>query len=125
MSESIKISGKAHLVEETKEYGSNGFQKRLIVIDVVDGQYSNKIPVEAVKDKCSMFDDVRDGDAVTAFVNMRSNEWKDKFFLSLQCWKIETNGSAVPTSERVRSGEADQPKVGAEELPDCTDDVPF
>jgi len=38
MSESIPITGTVIKVDETKEYGSNGFTKRLMVIEVPDGQ---------------------------------------------------------------------------------------
>jgi len=119
MSESIQITGTVIKVEETKEYGSNGFTKRLMVIEVPDGQYSNKIPVEAVKDKCAMFDGVNEGDAVTANCNLRSNEWNDRYFLSAQCWKISVDGKAQPADDR--------PPLPMDDAPDdvVDDDVPF
>ncbi len=124
MSESIKVTGAVRVIEETKEYGSNGFTKRTLVIEVPDGQYSNMIPVEAIKDKCSMFDALNEGDTVTASVNMRSNEWKGKYFLSLNCWKISVDTAA--------DGEKDRPALdgvgtGSPEAPagKFDDDIPF
>ena len=98
MSEISTVTGEVYRVEETKEYGSNGFQKRVLVIEVKDGQYSQKIPVEAVKDKCAMFDGIQEGAEVTAYVNLRGSEWNDRFFLSLNCWKIdaaEQDGTSI------------------------------
>jgi len=119
MSESIKIAGKVLRIGETTEYGSNGFTKREMVIEVEDGQYSNKIPVEAVKDKCAMFDDVNECDTVSAEVNLRSNEWKERFFLSLQCWKIEVTDKASEGGyvDGVRSAVADAKEETDDDLP--------
>ena len=120
MSEIKTVSGTVERIGEVEEVGSNGFTKRLLVIEVEDGQYSQKIPVEALKDKTSLFDGLNVGDMVTAYVNMRGSEWKDRVFLSLNCWKIETDAPA----------ESDAPQIpGAGEGPDSPDefsgDVPF
>ena len=116
MSESIKISGQVILVEETKEYGSNGFTKRTMVIEVPDGQYPQKIPVEAVKDKCTMFDGISEGDMVTADCNLRGSEWKDRFFLSLNCWKIAVEGK-VQVEDRPPLPPDDAPADDLGEIP--------
>ena len=87
MSEQYKISGTVYKIGEIQTFDS-GFQKRVMVIET-DDKYPQKIPVEAYKDKCSMFDGIETGDNVTAFINLRGSEWNDKFFLSANCWKIE------------------------------------
>jgi len=97
MSEIKTVTGSIKLIQETREYGSNGFTKRVMVIDVVDGEYINPIPVEAVKDKCSMFDSLNVGDEVSASVNLRGSEWNDRFFLSLNCWKIDVLAQDTPS----------------------------
>ena len=42
----VKVRGVVSVVEETKTYGSNGFQKRLIVLEQNDGRFANLIPLE-------------------------------------------------------------------------------
>jgi len=96
MSEIKTVSGVVERVGDVEEVGSNGFTKRLLVIEVEDGQYSQKIPVEALKDKTSLFDGLNIGDNVTAYVNMRGSEWNDRVFLSLNCWKVESESAGIP-----------------------------
>lgn len=118
MSESIKLTGLVIKVEETKEYGSNGFQKRLMVIEVQDGQYSNKIPVEAVKDKCSLFDGIHEGDTVSVECNLRGSEWNDRYFLSLTCWRVSIEGKGNNALD-------DRPPLPPDTQAPADDDIPF
>ena len=45
----MNISGKIKLIGETKEYGSNGFRKREIVITTQE-QYPQNILIEFIQD---------------------------------------------------------------------------
>ena len=126
MSEISTVQGTVYRVEETKEYGSNGLQKRVMVIEVQDGQYSQKIPVEAVKDKCAMFDGMNEDDIVTAYVNLRGSEWQERFFLSLNCWKVETDAQATPSSDiEDFKKELESPKDPLNDGSEFDQDVPF
>ena len=109
MSEIKEIKGTVYRVGETESIGANGFTKRKIVIETPDDKYPQKIEVEAHKDKTSIFDVLNIGDTVTANVNLRSNEWKDRFFLSLVCWKIAVDSAAAKTGQ----------------TPDINEDIPF
>lgn len=117
MSESIPISGKVIKVEETKTYGAKGFQKRIMVIEIEDGKFPQKIPVEAVQKNVDLFDGIQEGDEVTAKCNLRGSEYNGKYFLSLQCWKLERGAS---------SENHDRPPIPAD-LPvdDFYQEVPF
>lgn len=83
-----EFNGTIKLIGETEEIGLNGFTKRLMVVDS-DEQYSQPIPVEFVKDKCSIPDSYRVGDKVKVSYNIRANEYNGKFYVSLQCWRLE------------------------------------
>ena len=125
MSDTIKVEGRVKLVEETKTYGAKGFKKRLMVIET-DAKYNNEIAVEATQDKCEMFDGVMPGDHVTAFVNIEGRAWKERYFVSLSCWKIENQDesrSGVPNS--AQDGQA-APNA-ASGMPDgeLDDGIPF
>ena len=47
----MNISGKIKLIGETKEFGTNGFRKRELVVTTQE-QYPQNILVEFVQDKC-------------------------------------------------------------------------
>ena len=51
----MNISGIIKLINETKEYGSNGFKKREIEITTQE-QYPQNIMVEFIHDRCELLD---------------------------------------------------------------------
>ena len=119
----MNISGKIKLTNETKEYGSNGFKKREIVVTTQE-QYPQNIMVEFIQDRCELLDAFNTGDFVKVDINLRGREWvnKDgetKYFNSIQGWRIEktqqegTDSSDSNSEEEVKSEEED------------TDDLPF
>ena len=99
MSES-KVSGKIHLVEETKTYGQKGFQKRLVVLEQQDGRFSNFIPLEFTRDACSIADDMNVGDEVEVSYKLSGRKWQRdpqsevKYFLSAEAisFKVLSGG---------------------------------
>ena len=73
----MNISGIIKLISETKEYGSNGFKKRELVITTQE-QYPQNIMVEFIQDRCEILDSFSDGDFVKIDINLRGR-W---FFFS-------------------------------------------
>ena len=51
----MNISGIIKLINETKEYGANGFKKRELVITTQE-QYPQNILVEFIQDRCEILD---------------------------------------------------------------------
>ena len=45
MSDTNSVTGNIKLVEEAKEYGANGFRKRMIVVSQGNERYENVIPL--------------------------------------------------------------------------------
>ena len=89
----MNISGKAKLINETKEYGSNGFRKREIVLTTQE-QYPQNILVEFIQDRTDLLDAYNIGDFVKIDINLRGREWTNdkgevKYFNSIQGWRIE------------------------------------
>ncbi len=85
----MNISGKIKkikLINETKEYGSNGFRKRELVVTTQE-QYPQNILVEFVQDRCEILDSFQVGELVKIDINIRGNEVK--YFNSIQGWRIE------------------------------------
>ena len=124
----MDISGKLKLINETKEYGNNGFRKREVVI-TTEEQYPQDLMIEFIQDKCDLLNSFQVGQSVKVDINLRGREWESpqgeiKFFNSIQGWRIEKlfneENSSIPP---VPPAEAFQP---ADEInQDEPDDLPF
>tara|TARA_R110000803_G_scaffold201175_1_gene265868 strand:+ start:1622 stop:1972 length:351 start_codon:yes stop_codon:yes gene_type:complete len=93
-----EVKGKIKLIGETKEFGSNGFTKRNLVV-TTDDQYPQHILIEFAKDKCELISNFNIGDNVKVSINLRGREWESpqgeiKYFNSLEGWRIESEGNA-------------------------------
>lgn len=116
----MQITGTIKVIGKTKEYGENNFQKREFVVTTGDDKYPQHIPMEFVKDKCSLLDNYKVGEVVTVDVNLLGREWtkdgKTRYFLTLQAWKIA----------KAEGVQAPFPTVDKEDLNDDSDeDLPF
>ena len=125
----MDISGKLKLINETKEYGNNGFRKREVVI-TTEEQYPQDLMIEFIQDKCDLLNSYQVGQSVKVDINLRGREWESpqgeiKYFNSIQGWRIEklfsdNDDSTIPP---VPPAEAFEPadEINKEE----PDDLPF
>ena len=123
----MNISGKVKLINETKEYGSNGFRKREIVLTTQE-QYPQNILVEFIQDRTILLDAFNVGDLVKIDINLRGREWTNdkgeiKYFNSIQGWRIEkveddfeSQLPPLPTKEDLNISESSENEP---------DDLPF
>lgn len=121
MSKSFEAQGEIYSIDETKEYGQNGFTKREFVIKLTgEGEnpdYPNYIAFELIKDKCALMDNYAIGSEVQVTFNLSGRLWNapgkpEKCFTSLQAWRVDSvNDSSTPFAD-----------AGA---PSYDDDVPF
>ena len=93
---SSEVTGTIYLLEEAKEYGSNGFRKRLMVLMQNLGRYENYIPLEFIADQCEDADDLNEGMEVTVEYRLKGRKWTppegdDKYFLSAEVVKIKSS----------------------------------
>lgn len=102
MSKSFEAQGIIHSIDETKEYGQNGFTKREFVIKLSgEGEnpdYPNYVALELIKDKCALMDQYQQGDEVVVTFSLSGRLWNapgkpEKCFTSLQAWKVERAGA--------------------------------
>ena len=101
----MELEGKIKLIEETKSFGSNGFQKRtLVLVTDPNGEYPQHIQLEFHKDKCDLLNAFKVGQDVKIGININGREWTDpkgnvKHFNSIVGWFIkdlkEDGGSSV------------------------------
>lgn len=98
MSETLKgVITRIGAVEE-RPYQDKVYKSRKFRIKTQD-QYPQVFEMEVPEAKMSMLDSYKEGDQVTAHINLRGREWakdgKEGVFLSIQCWKLEKDGAGT------------------------------
>ncbi|BDS06092.1 hypothetical protein NT6N_11320 [Oceaniferula spumae] len=120
-----EATGKIKVIFDTQTFPS-GFTKREFVITTGDDNYPQDIKFELIKDKCSWLDKFQAGNDVTVSFDIRGNEFKEKYYVNLNCWKIQAAGG----SNSQGGGQAPQQASSSNEIepsPEdlANDDIPF
>lgn len=106
----------------------NDFTKREFVVCDDAEKYPQEIKLELLKDKCAILDKIPLNSKVTVHFNIRGNEYKDKFYVNLQAWKIDVlEQHSEPTAQREMPVNRSIPQNRPESahIPDDESDVPF
>lgn len=117
-----EATGKIKEIFDTQTFPS-GFTKREFVITTKDENYPQDIKFELVKDKCALLDGYSKGSEVTVNFDIRGNEFKGKYYVNLNCWKLKAGGGGGDDSDPRDFSASSQGEPSAEELAD--DDIPF
>lgn len=117
-----EATGTIKIIFETQTFPS-GFMKREFVLTTGDENYPQDIKFELIKDKCSWLDQFQQGQQVSVNFDIRGNEFKGKYYVNLNCWKI-TSGTETGNPNQP-SGASNEGQ--AEPSPDdlVNDDIPF
>ena len=91
MAQSYELEGTVKVIDEVQTFAS-GFTKREFVVEVEDGKFPQSIKFECVKDKTSLIDEFRVGDPVKVHFDIRGNEFKGRYYVNLNAWKLERPG---------------------------------
>ena len=89
----MDIKGKVHEILPTQQV-TETFKKRELIVEYAENpQYPEFIKFEALQDKVNWFDNVKVGDQVEVFFNLRGRPWTDKtgktaYFNTLVVWRI-------------------------------------
>ncbi len=124
-----QVSGKIHLIEETKTYGQKGFRKRLLVLEQDKGRFTNYIPVEFTNDNCDRVDDLKVGQDVLVNYRLSGRRWQRdpssevKFFVNVEALSVTVQAEPGPAGEAGKNAE-DFNQANAE-LKYSEDDIPF
>lgn len=96
---------------------SDSFTKRELIIETEE-KYPQKVKIEFVNSGINSLMDKKEGQEVKVSFNIRGREWNDKYFVSLNGWKIEllADTNTEPEPEEIMS----QPETGA-----YSDELPF
>jgi single-strand DNA-binding protein len=122
MAQTFELEGTLKHLFDTQTFAS-GFAKREFVVEVPDGKYPQMLKFECVKDKITMLDGVKIGDAVKVAFDIRGSEYKERFYVNLNAWKLtKADGSGGEDGGgRVNSSLDSQ----FDNEPDMSDDIPF
>lgn len=110
---SLQLNGTIKLIGEKQVFDS-GFQKVEFVLTTNDEKYPQDVKFEIVQDKVDDFLKYNKvGSVVDVDFNVRGNEYKEKYYVSLTAWKVFKSQAAAPATDI---------GVPSEEI---ADDLPF
>ncbi|MGC6427301.1 MAG: DUF3127 domain-containing protein [Akkermansiaceae bacterium] len=128
MANSFELTGTLKVLEDTQTFAS-GFTKREFVIEVPDGQYPQMVKFECVRDKIDQLNSLSLGDTLKVTFDIRGNEYKGRYYVNLNAWKIQAEGGG--SGDGGPQGGNDDPPPGAfdssfdSEPEPSDDDIPF
>ena len=111
---SLQLTGTIKLIGEKQTFDS-GFQKVEFVITTNDEKYPQDVKFEIVQDKVDDFLKYNKvGASVDVSFNVRGNEYKDKYYVSLSAWKVFKSDASAPATD-----------IGVPPAELAADDLPF
>lgn len=99
----MDIKGKVHEVSPVMNV-TETFKKRELIVEYAENpSYPEYIKFEALQDKVNLFDNLKVGDQIEVFFNLRGRPWTDRngktaYFNSLVAWRINVLSGATPDS---------------------------
>ena len=115
------IEGTVKIVFAKQTFDS-GFTKREFVV-TTDEKFPQDVKIECIKDKCDLLENVSAGDRVKATFNIRGNEYKERYYVNLQAWKLEKVGAGETSAAPGNAEPFAAPSAQVEAVDD--DDLPF
>jgi hypothetical protein len=118
------LEGTVKLVMDTQTFAS-GFSKREFVVTTDDGKFPQDIKLECIKEKADLLNDLQEGDSVKVSFDLRGNEYKDRYFVNLQAWRVEKQDATAPAAGPPPAGDDDRPPLPSDDVAPDDDDLPF
>ena len=126
----LQISGTVvEILDEMSGESQNGPWRKQDFILETAGQYPKKVCITQWGDKIDQFN-VNEDEQLTAYIDIQSREYKERWYTDVKAWKIEkgssggtANTSASPSPTSQPASKADDPF----EVADSNDDdgLPF
>ena len=116
----MEISGKViNLLPEQSGNGKNGvWRKRDFILETTSAKYPKKVCISVWGDKIDQFN-VREGQTVTASIEVESREFNGKWYTDVKAWKVEKQGEDIPAQQIPASAysKAEMENPPVEDLP--------
>ena len=108
----MTVQGKIKVINEVQVV-SDKFRKRDIVV-VTNDTYPQEISIQFTQDKCEILNGYVLGQEVEVSINLRGRCWTDpqgvdKYFNTIEGWKIQQLGQPSVPVETVQEQESDLP----------------
>ena len=123
----MDLQGKILEIFETVQI-NDSFKKREFIVEYADNpNYPELIKFELTQDRCDLLNDFKVNEEVEVWFNIKGRKWtdpqgEDKYFNSLQAWKIQPNQSSEISEDP--SKDLKEPEWLSNN-PDEEDDLPF
>lgn len=124
MANSFELNGTLKVLEDLQTFAS-GFTKREFVVEILDGKYTQMVKFEAVRDRIDQLNTLNIGDEVKVTFDVRGNEYKGRYYVNLNAWKIELSGSGVSNSAPSDPPPSSFDSAFDNETEANVDDIPF
>jgi hypothetical protein len=113
----LQIEGKVtQILEEQSGTGKNGpWRKQEFILETQD-QYPKKVCITQWNDKIDQFN-VQEGEEITAFIDIKSREYKGNWYTDVTAWKVERG--------EVGSDDSSDDGERVIDMSDMDHDVPF
>jgi hypothetical protein len=91
----MTIKGTIKRIGATVTVSDGKFSKRELILTTND-QYPQIVSIELQQKSCSLADDLKVGQDIEAYINIRGREWTSpqgevKVFNTIVCWKVDSN----------------------------------
>ena len=106
----MEVQGKIKLIGKIETFGSNGFRKASLILDVTEKpEYPQFVNVDITQDNTDLLKNYAVGQNVKVSINLGGREWinpqgEPKYFNSVTGWRIEklqSNEDAVKAGAKV------------------------
>jgi len=91
----MEVQGTIKVIGEIETFGSNGFRKASLIIDVTEKvEYPQFVNIDITQDNTDLLKNYKVGDSVKVAINIGGRCWTnpegvDKYFNSITGWRIE------------------------------------
>lgn len=91
----MTIKGQIKRIGATQTVSDGKFSKRELILTTTD-TYPQVVSIELQQKSCALADDLKVGQDIEAYINIRGREWTSpqgevKVFNTIACWKIDAN----------------------------------
>lgn len=126
---SFEVQGTLHKKFDTQQI-KDTFKKREFILEIESGAYSELIKFQLVQDRCSVVDDMNEGDQIKVYFDLRGRAWtgrdgKTAYFTNLQAWKVESAAQAQAQVQAPPTGGNNDFPSAQDAPPVNNDDLPF
>lgn len=104
----ITIIGTITEIGQTEQV-TDKFSKREFTLDVKNGNYTDKVRLQFVKDRTDLIDPYKVGDEVRVHFNPSSREFNGKWYTNLTAWGIAREGSQQAAPAQATGGADNEP----------------